>query len=48
MEANSIDNFINGLKDFHFSVLEEFFPDITREDFDKMFDETIEIKEENK
>lgn len=47
MEANSIDNFINGLKDFHFSVLEDFFPDISREELDKVFDETVELKKEN-
>lgn len=44
MEVNNIDNFTSGLKDFYFSVLGDLFPLITREEFDKLFDEVIELE----
>lgn len=44
MKANNKDNFIKGLKDFYFSILKDVFPDITREEFNKLFDKTIDLE----
>lgn len=42
------DDFISGLKDFYFNVLKEFFPGVTREEFNEAFDKSIEIGDINK
>lgn len=46
MKANNIDNFISGLKDFYFRVLKDSFPNITRKEFGKLFDEVIYLRKD--
>lgn len=43
-ESDNKDNFIKGLKDFYFRVLQDLFPNITREEFNKLFDKTIDLE----
>lgn len=39
MKVNNVEDFIGGLKDFYFCVLEDEFPDITREELERISDE---------
>lgn len=40
------DYFISKLKDFYFDILKEYFPYLTREKFNGLFDEVIKIGSE--
>lgn len=46
MKINSIDNFISGLEDFYFHSFKDFFPDVSKKEFDKIFNEAIDLRKE--